>query len=180
MEAVGRWRQPTAFLRHCSIWLFQILLFKMESATIKKSLLFSKTESTSKTESNIIFCMIAWKCVHCVAFALLLLHLHPPDAIGNYIHGNQLDRREEKTGGNLEEGERHLSVDDLEILWRNRCPEEESDDPFLLHEDHRSQHRSIAPVVLAARLHYCFCDVANRIRRGSKPQSVFSLFTNNE
>ena len=31
----------------------------MESATIKKSLLFSKTESTSKTESNIIFCMIA-------------------------------------------------------------------------------------------------------------------------
>ena len=25
----------------------------------KKSLLFSKTESTSKTESNIIFCMIA-------------------------------------------------------------------------------------------------------------------------
>ena len=32
---------------------------QMESATIKKSLLFSKTESTSKTESNIIFCMIA-------------------------------------------------------------------------------------------------------------------------
>ena len=32
----------------------------MESATIKKSLLFSKTESTSKTESNIIFCMIAF------------------------------------------------------------------------------------------------------------------------
>ena len=44
---------------HATFCLFQILLFKMESATIKKSLLFSKTESTSKTESNIIFCMIA-------------------------------------------------------------------------------------------------------------------------
>ena len=43
-----------------SINIFQIILFKMESATLKKSLLFSKTESTSKTESKIIFCMIAY------------------------------------------------------------------------------------------------------------------------
>ena len=59
MVVVVMWRQETVFVRHCLISLFQILLFKMESATIKKSLLFSKTESTSKTESNIIFCMIA-------------------------------------------------------------------------------------------------------------------------
>ena len=56
------WRQPTGVVHHCSIWSFQILLIKMESATIKKTLLFSKTESTSKTESNIIFCMIALAC----------------------------------------------------------------------------------------------------------------------
>ena len=62
----------------CVIFRFDYFRFfcsKWSRQLSKKSLLFSKTESTSKTESNIIFCMIAKYWSYTRSFSLSILNL---------------------------------------------------------------------------------------------------------